>query len=439
MAAKSSSKPKVVEQAYEIVSVDAVRPHPRNVNEGNIDAIAASMRANGFYGALRVQRSSGHICAGNHSWRAAKEIGLKQVPVIYLDITDDQALRIMLADNQTAREAHNREQELADLLGEIQLTSDGLLGTGFDDGALDDLLKRLGDSALAGAEAAGGDPVEEEEEPQVDRAEELLAKWKVQPGQIWQIGKHRLMCGDSTDAAAVARLTQGEKADMVFTDPPFNVAVVGGTHDPRDAKNFGVGPKIQNDSMPDADFRKFLIVVFVAMREVLKDGAAVYVAHSDKQSINFQSAFLESGLLLKQCLIWAKQHFVFGRSDYHYQHEAILYGWKPGAAHNFYGEHNQGTVWNIDRPMRSDKEHPTQKPVALVVKAILNSSKSGELLFEPFGGSGTTMVACEQTKRICRSMELEPKYCAVILERMEKLGLTPELASDPDVPMDNAA
>jgi len=253
-----------------------------------------------------------------------------------------------------------------------------------------------------------------------DAVPDAPAKAITKPGAVILLGRHRLMCGDSTVMTDVERLMCGAKADMVFTDPPYNVAVAGGTHDPRDKKNFGKGPKILNDSMSDGEFHQFLVDAFIPMSMVIKDGATVYIAHADIEGINFRTAFIEAGFMLKQCLIWAKQQFVFGRSDYHWQHEPILYGWKAGAAHRFFGERNQGTVWSIDRPMRSEKEHPTQKPVALVEKAINNSSKSGDLLYEPFGGSGSTLIACEKTGRNCYMMELDPIYCDVIVNRWEQ-------------------
>jgi DNA modification methylase len=238
-------------------------------------------------------------------------------------------------------------------------------------------------------------------------------------GDLYILGNHRLLCGDSTVLADVERLMGGAKADMVFTDPPYNVAVCSGDHNPQ-GLTYGKGKRILNDSMPDAEFHQFLVDSFTSMSMVIKDGATVYVTHADTEGINFRTAFIGAGFMLKQCLIWAKQQFVFGRSDYHWQHEPILYGWKAGAAHTFYGERNQGTVWNIDRPMRSEMEHPTQKPVALVEKAIGNSSKSGDILFEPFGGSGSTLIACEKTGRRCYMMELSPAYTDVICKRWEQ-------------------
>jgi DNA modification methylase len=407
----------IINQEYELVPVAGLRQHPRNPRKGDTVAIAESIAHNGFYGAVVAQQGTGYVLAGNHRLKAAIDTGATEVPVIWVDADDDQALRILLADNRTNDIAGYDDAALAEILKSL----DSLEGTGYDQAAVDELLASLG----------GGDNTPSEEpEARIDRAEELLAKWKVTTGQLWAIGKHRLLCGDSTNASDAARLMLGDNADMVFTDPPYNVSVCGGTHDSRDKKNYGKGPKIQNDSMSDLDFKGFLLKAFSVMRSVVKDGAAIYVAHADSEGINFRTAFVESGFMLKQCLIWAKQQFVFGRSDYHWQHESILYGWPSGASHNFYGERNQGTVWNIDRPMRSEKEHPTQKPVELIAKAIKNSAKSGDLLYEPFAGSGTTLVAAQQLGVRCYGIELEPKYVAVILERMSEMGLKPRLLNE---------
>jgi DNA modification methylase len=199
------------------------------------------------------------------------------------------------------------------------------------------------------------------------------------------------------------------------------VAVTGGTHDARDKKNHGKGPIIANDSMSDGDFVAFLTAAFKAMHAALRPGGAIYVCHSDTEGINFRVTFKDAGFFLHECLIWAKQHFVFGRSDYHWQHEPVLYGWKPGAAHQFLGERNQSTVWNIDRPMRSTMDHPTQKPVGLPIKAITNSAAKGELVADPFCGAGSTLLACEITGRAGRGIELDPRYADVTARRWQEL------------------
>lgn len=293
-----------------------------------------------------------------------------------------------------------------------------LISFGFDEDWLREQGKMYG-AVLNMLESEKPEPVDAE--PQIDRAAELQEIWQVKRGDLWQIGEHRLLCGDSTVRADVERVMDGEKADMVFTDPPYNVEIVGGTHDPRDKKNFGKGPRIENDAMSDGDFDTFLNSAFSEMNEAMRPGAAFYVcAPAGRTETQFRNALDRTGdLPLRECIVWSKQQAVFGRQDYHWQHESILYGWKHGAAHYFCEDHTQTTVWSIDRPMRSEKEHPTQKPVELPSKAISNSSVVGNILYEPFGGSGTTLAACQNLSRKCRAIEISENYCSVILQRMQ--------------------
>jgi DNA modification methylase len=375
------------------------RRHPGN----QMDALRGSMKELGWLKTILVNKTTGHVLDGHARVEEAMRQCLPTIPATIVEL-DPEEERLALAVLDPITEMATRDADmLADLLAQVSTEDPGLQAL------LDEMGKK--EEAPTSGLVDGADPDAVPEAPKVP-----ITK----PGDIITLGRHRLMCGDSTKAEDVARLMNGAKADMVFTDPPYNVAVAGGNHDPRDKKNFGKGPKIMNDSMPDAQFKQFLVDAFTAMGAVIKDGAAVYVAHADTEGVNFRTAFVEAGFMLKQCLIWSKQNFVFGRSDYHWQHEPILYGWRAGAAHAFYGERNQGTIWSIDRPMRSEKEHPTQKPIALVEKAIRNSSKSGDLMFEPFGGSGSTMIAAEKTGRTSFLMELDPIYCDVIVRRWEE-------------------
>lgn len=245
-------------------------------------------------------------------------------------------------------------------------------------------------------------------EPQIDQAGELNEKWKVKAGDLFGIGEHRLLCGDATDESAVAQLLNGAKADMIFTDPPYNIDYTGKTKQRL---------KIQNDSMTDEEFSEFLVKAFGAMRNAVDSGAPYYVCHGDIKTVLFREALAASGFEVKQTIIWAKQSMVLGRQDYQWRHEPILYGWAAGASHKFYGGRSQTTVWEIDRPTKSES-HPTMKPLALCAKAITNSSRTGDTVLDPFGGSGSTMVASENTNRKCRMVEISPAYCAVILQRM---------------------
>jgi DNA modification methylase len=229
------------------------------------------------------------------------------------------------------------------------------------------------------------------------------------PGDLFALGAHRLLCGDATSLTHVARLMDGLRADLVFTDPPYNVDYVGKT---------GSALKIDNDKMDTKRFRAFLLAAFHVLFANAREGAPIYVCHSDTEGYNFRGAMIEAGWLFKQAIIWVKDSFVMGRQDYHWRHEPILYGWKPGAAHRWWADRTQDTVWEIPRPKRS-VEHPTMKPVELVSRAIVNSSKPGDMVLDPFGGSGSTLIACEAEGRVCRIAELDPRYVDVIVERWE--------------------
>ncbi|REJ84515.1 MAG: DNA methylase [Bacteroidetes bacterium] len=230
-------------------------------------------------------------------------------------------------------------------------------------------------------------------------------------GDIFDIGRHRLMCGSSTQTDTWERLMGQEMADLVITDTPYNVAYVGKTKD---------AMKIQNDAQSDGNFYQFLYDLYTALGSYTKKGVAWYVWHADSEGANFRKAMADSGIMVKQCLIWVKNSLVMGRQDYHWAHEPCLYGWKEGAAHKWYSDRKQTTVLNFDRPSRN-AEHPTMKPVPLIAYQMGNSSKAGDIVCDGFGGSGTTMVAAHQMNRTCRMMELDPKYCQVIIDRMIKL------------------
>lgn len=236
-------------------------------------------------------------------------------------------------------------------------------------------------------------------------------------GDIFDIGQHRLLCGSSTQTDTWKRLMGEELADLVITDPPYNVAYVGKTKD---------ALKIANDAMSDGNFYQFLYDFYTALGSFTKGGGAWYVWHADSEGANFRKAMADSGVMVKQCLIWVKNSMVMGRQDYHWQHEPCLYGWKEGAAHGWYSDRKQTTVLRFDRPQRN-AEHPTMKPVPLIAYQMGNSSKQGDIVCDGFGGSGTTMVAAHQMKRRCRMIELDPKYCQVIVDRMRKLDPTIEI------------
>lgn len=244
------------------------------------------------------------------------------------------------------------------------------------------------------------------------------------PGDVWIMGQHRLLCGDATKLDDFQKLMDRDRADAVWTDPPYNVDYEGKTQDRL---------KIDNDKMGNEDFRAFLKKAFTNMAQFTKAGGAAYVAHADTEGVNFRTAFTESGFLLKQCLVWVKNAFVMGRQDYHWRHEPILYGWKEGAAHEWFGDRSQSTVLEFNRPQRNG-EHPTMKPVELVEYCLENSCPRGGIVLDPFAGAGSTLVACELGGRRARLLEIAPGYCDVIVARWEKLtGQKAVLAPSPVV------
>ena len=397
--------------------VSSLSTLPGNPRRGDVEAVAASLKRFGQRKPIVARASDRVVIAGNHTLQAAVSLGWDEVAVSFVDENEEESLAFALADNRTAELGDYDDGLLLDLIRSVgDFDPELLLDTGWSPEAVAELVDRI-DPGLPDVP-----PSDDAPEPPV----EPFSK----PGDVWILGGHRVVCGDSTDVTVYDALLGEAKVDCVWTDPPYNVAVTGGTHDPRDVKNHGKGPRIQNDNMSDSDFRQFLLASFSAMWMAMKDGASIYVCHADTEGINFRTTFIEAGFFLHEVLIWVKQQFVFGRSDYHWQHEPILYGWRKGAAHVFLGERNQSTTWSIDRPMRSTMDHPTQKPIALPTKAIENSAPRGGLVLDPFGGSGSTLMACEYTGRKARLIELDPRYVDVICRRwQEHTGAKPVLES----------
>jgi len=396
----------IVNERYERVPVDAIRTHPRNPRRGDLDALVGSIAKNGFYGAIVVQRSTGFILAGNHRYLAAKKAGYTEVPVLYVDVDDKTARRILLADNRTSDLATYDDAALAELLTELRVEHD-LMGSGYSDGDVDKLLKQLG------AETAEVDVLDEESAAlEDDEVPELPQEADSKPGEVYELGPHRLICGDATSVTDLDKLLGGQPVDLLWTDPPYNVDYQGKTKRKL---------SIKNDAMDGASFREFLMESFSAASTTMRAGACFYISHADSQGHHFREAVLSVGWKLSQCLIWVKDQFVLGRADYHWRHEPILYGWKEGAAHRALDDRTQDTVWEHKRPRRND-EHPTMKPIALVERAIRNSTAPGAVILDPFGGSGTTLIAAARAGRVARLVELDPHYCDVIRRRWERHG-----------------
>jgi site-specific DNA-methyltransferase (adenine-specific) len=331
------------------------------------------------------------ILGGNMRYKACKEAGLKEIPIIKTDLTEDQQREFLIKDNTSGGEWD--WEVLANEWDTDQLESWGL-----------DLPIDFNTEVLEAEE-------DDFEVPEGGIETDIVL------GDLFEIGEHRLLCGDSTQADTFEKLMDGQLADMVVTDPPYNVAYEGKTKD---------ALTIENDSMGNDDFYKFLYDFYTALTTAVKKGGAIYVWHASSEVINFGKAMVDAGWLLKQQLIWVKNTMVMGRQDYQWKHEPCLYGWLKGDGHKWYSDRKQTTVIEWDKPQRNG-EHPTMKPIGLFSYQIENSSKQGDIVVDAFGGSGTTMVACEQLKRKAFVIEYDPKYCQVIIDRMKKLDPTLEI------------
>lgn len=381
----------------ETFKISDLSTYHKNPRRGDVDAIAESLKARGQYRPIVVNigTHASHdyeILAGNHTYLAAKKLGWKTIQATTVDVDDDQAAQIVLADNRLADLGGYDDETLSALLSDVS----SLDGLGWSQDDVDELAAAL--------EPERDDSEVEDVEVPDD------APQRVKRGEIWVLGEHRLMCGDSTKPEDMRKLLGGGEADLWLTDPPYNVAIVGKTK-----KHL----TIENDSWAnDDEFVEFLRKAFVTALDVLKPGCAFYVWFAQIQAENFLAAADKAGMTIRQTLIWAKSTFSLGRQDYQWKHEPCLYGWKDGASHRWFSDRKQTTVLEFEKPARN-AEHPTMKPVPLMAYEIRNSSRVGDTVLDSFGGSGSTLMACEQTGRKCVTMELDPHYCDVILKRWE--------------------
>lgn len=378
---------------YENVEIEKLIPYKNNArthSDEQIEKIAKSMKEFGFINPILVDGNL-NVIAGHGRILGAKKIGMKEVPCLFIeDLTEEQKRAYIIADNRLAEDA-GWDKELLKI-------------------ELEDLKNMNFDITLTGFELEDFDFSMDETEVIEDEFDETVPEEPTsKKGEIYKLGKHFLMCGDSTDINDVEKLMNGVKADMLLTDPPYNVDYEGGT-----------GLTIQNDNMDDETFREFLRVSFFNANSVMKEGAVFYIWHADSEGYNFRGACHDIGWKVRQCLIWCKNTLVMGRQDYHWKHEPCLYGWKEGASHLWASDRKQTTVLEFDRPSVS-KEHPTMKPVGLFDYLIKNNTKKDDIVLDLFAGSGTSIIACEQNGRIAYSMELDPKYVDVIISRWEKL------------------
>jgi DNA modification methylase len=386
----------VLPKRFEHWHVDRLRPYdknPRTHSEEQVRKLVASLREYGFTNPILVDSKDG-IVAGHGRLIAARAIGMTEVPVVVLDhLTDAQRRAYIIADNRLALDAGWDEDLLAAELSSLKLDGFDLGLTGFGEEELDGIFA-VADSQLGG-------PVDEEDVPPppvtpVSRT-----------GDLWTLGRHQLLCGDATNTADVGRLMGRRLAHCLWTDPPYNVCYEG------------TAGTIQNDDQDPAAFAAFLGAALTNGINVMRPGAAAYVCHAETEGLAFRTAFVEAGFKLSSCLIWRKNSLVLGRSDWQWAHEPILYGWKPGAAHSWYGGRDKTTVLEENKPTRN-AEHPTMKPVALVERMIVNSTKTGHLILDLFSGSGSTLIACERTARIARLLEIDTRFVDVAVRRWEQ-------------------
>ncbi len=391
--------------------------NPRSIKEADFQKLKNQIVLLGQYKPLLTMKD-GTVLGGNMRIRAYRELEFTDVWVSEIDFIEKGGLWYALVNGAEQKKPFTRilqgmteyalsdndragfynQDELANLMSEADVDLDAYHVEIYEPQTVADLLEE--------------EETKEDEPPPVSTEES-----KSKRGEVYQIGRHRLICGDATKIEDIQKLLNGVSPDLVFTDPPYNVDYVGKTED---------ALKIENDKFKtQEEYYQFLLSAFSNIGAVIKAGAVVYICHADTQRINTTKAFIDAGFKLAQVIIWAKQHFVMGRQDYQWQHEPILYGWKEGESHYFVGDRTQTTIWNIDRPTAS-LEHPTMKPIALISKALQNNSKSGDIVLDVFGGSGSTLIACEQTNRICYMVEIDPKYCDVIRKRYAKFLEKPD-------------
>ena len=381
----------------QLVPIGKLVPYQNNArthSPAQINKLRSSLREFGFINPIIIDRDYG-VIAGHGRILAAKEEGITEVPCVFADhLTEAQKKAYIIADNRMALDAGWDEELLRVEIEALQAESFDPLLTGFDEKEL----SKLFDDGL------------DAEEDDFDVEAELQKPTFSKPGDVWTLGRHRLVCGDSTNAETYEALLGDTRANLIITDPPYNVNYEGSAG------------KIKNDNMASEKFYQFLLDAFFCMEKVLADDGSIYVFHADTEGLNFRRAFADAGFYLSGCCIWKKQSLVLGRSPYQWQHEPVLYGWKKKGKHQWYTGRKESTIWEFDKPKKNG-DHPTMKPIPLLAYPIMNSSMSNAVVLDPFGGSGSTLIACEQTDRICRTIELDEKFCDVIVRRyIEQVG-----------------
>lgn len=384
-----------------LVSIDKLIPYVNNARTHSpeqINKLRASLREFGFINPVIIDKDF-NIIAGHGRVLAARAEGIQEIPCVLVDyLTEAQKKAYILADNRMAMDAGWDEELLKVELESLEGEAFDLSLTGFDEKELADLFKE--DSEI--------------QDDDYDLTAALEKASFVEKGDRWIVGRHVLYCGDATNEEDVNKLMEDKKANLILTDPPYGVSFCS-----------SAGLKIQNDSLKNEDFYNFLLKAFKNMVTHVEAGASAYIFHADTEGLNFRTAFVDAGFHLAGCCIWKKDSLVLGRSDYQWQHEPVLYGFLKNGKHNWYSDRKQTTIWEFAKPKRSEN-HPTSKPLDLLSYPIKNSSQENAIVIDTFGGSGSTLMACELTNRICYTMELDEKYASVILRRYVENGGNPE-------------
>lgn len=385
------------EMQYYLADVSELIPYVRNArthSEAQVSQIAASIREFGFLSPILVAEDN-TILAGHGRLAAAQKLGLKKVPCVKENhLTETQKRAYIIADNKLSLNAGWDNELLAVELSELEGADFNVDLLGFDEAELSSIF----------------DADKDVNEDDFDVEKELEEPCFSKTGDMWTLGKHRIICGDATKLETYKTLLENTKVNLVVTDPPYNV-------------NYeGAAGKIKNDNMENDKFYQFLFNSFVNMEQAMADDASIYVFHADTEGLNFRKAFQDAGFYLSGCCIWKKPSLVLGRSPYQWQHEPCLYGWKKKGKHKWYAGRKETSVWEFEKS-KKNADHPTMKPIALLAYPIKNSSMTNSLVLDPFAGSGSTLIACEQTGRICYAIELDEKYCDVIVKRyIEQVG-----------------
>ena len=372
--------------------------------DAEYDKLKRSIEQFGYVEPVIWNKVTGRVVGGHQRLKVLIDMGITEVECVVVELTETKEKALNVALNKISGDWD--KDKLALLIADLQGSDFDVSLTGFDPSELDDLFKS---SIKDGLHDDNFDVDEELKQPPVTKL-----------GDIWTLGRHRLVCGDSTKAETFAVLMDDRKANLVITDPPYNVNYEGSAG------------KIKNDNMANDAFYNFLLAAFQNTEAVMADDASIYVFHSDTEGLNFRRAFSDAGFYLSGCCIWKKQSLVLGRSPYQWQHEPVLYGWKKSGKHQWYSGRKETTIWEFDKPKKNG-DHPTMKPIPLLAYPIMNSSMTNTLVLDPFGGSGSTLMACEQADRSCGTIELDEKFCDVIVKRyIEQVGAADKVSVQRD-------